>query len=181
VQGIADLPDGSVQLVPDPKRIQMFRVIALASAAISIATFLMFSVLAVVMHQPQWLLGAVLFAVMSAAAQWVFRRAIRPPLVKADAQAVTYSAALRSVVVPRAELTMIFKGQVVQRARYTAWVQSYVFAIGAGKVMFAVPAVWFDSEAIDAFGERLRVPVRGDFTQSVRDVINRSAGLSTRY
>lgn len=177
MQGITDLSDGSFQLVPKLERVRLFTVIALTCAVVSVATFLVFPVLAVVMNQPQWLLGAVLFAVLSATAQWVLWRAIRPPLVRADAQTITY----RSVTVPRAELTMIFKGQVVQRARYTAWVQSYVFAIGAGKVIFAVPAVWFDSEAIDAFGARLGVPVRGDFTDSVRDAINRSARSSTRY
>jgi hypothetical protein len=181
MQGISDVSDGSFQLVPKPQRVRMFRVIGQASAAVSVATCLVLAVLAVVMHEPQWLLGAVLFAVVAATARWVFWRAIRPPLVAADARTITYSSAFRSVTVPRAELTMIFKGQVVQRARYTAWVQSYVFAIGAGKVMFVVPAVWFDAVAIDAFGARLGVPVRGDFTQSARDAINRSARPSTRY
>jgi hypothetical protein len=67
---------------------------------------------------------------------------------------------------------MIFQGQVVQRGRYTAWVQSYVFGVANGKVMFAAPAVWFRPEDVAAFAERLGIPVRGDFTERVSGTIN---------
>ena len=70
---------------------------------------------------------------------------------------------------------MIFKGQVVQRGRYTSWVQSYIFGVGKGKVMFAVPDLWFEAADIDAFGERLGIPVRGDFTQRVTGSIDEPA------
>ena len=98
---------------------------------------------------------------------WPFRRFLKPPVLKADSAMITSVSHSRTVVVPRAELTMIFQGRVVQKARYTAWVQSYLFGIGRGKVMFSVPAWWFRPKDVAAFARRLGVPVRGDFTRGV--------------
>jgi hypothetical protein len=115
------------------------------------------------------------FLVLAAGSDLLVWRVLQPPVLKADSTSVVYKSGLKSTSVPRSELTLIFKGQVVQRGRYTAWVQSYVFAISAGKVMFAAPSFWFRSEDVDAFAERLGVPVRGDFTQRVTGVINEAA------
>lgn len=171
VERVTDLLDGSFQLEPKPQALRSLRIIPIVLAVVDIATVLVLVVLAAIMRQPGLLVPAAAFLLVVGIMQVVFRRLFKPPVLKADSMNVTYIADFKTVVVARAELKMIFQGQVVQRARYTAWVQSYFFAIGSGKVMFSVPAWWFRPEDVAAFAERLRVPVRGDFTERVTGTI----------
>lgn len=168
VQGITDLPDG-FQLEPKQRPVAVMRALAIGLAGSTGLILVLFVYLTITLEKPIYLLAGVAFLVVAAGTDLVLWRVLQPPVLKADSVAVTYRNGFQSASVPRSELTLIFKGQVVQRARYTAWVQSYVFAISSGEVMFAAPAFWFRSEDVDAFAERLGVPVRGDFTQPVRD------------
>jgi hypothetical protein len=171
VQGITDLPDG-FQLEPKPRPVGFMRALAFGLAGSIVLIFIVFVYLAITNAQPIYVLGGFVFILVAAASDLLLWRVLQPPVLRADSTSVTYKYGFQSASMPRSDLTLIFKGQVVQRGRYTAWVQSYVFAVSAGKVMFAAPAFWFRSEDIDAFAERLGVPVRGDFTQRVSGAIN---------
>jgi len=174
VEGITDLPDG-FQLEPKPRSVGFMRGLAIGLASSTVLILVLFVSLAVTYGKPIYLLAGAVFMALAAGSDLLLWRVLQPPVLKADSTSVVYKSGFQSVSVPRSELTLIFKGQVVQRARYTAWVQSYVFAVSAGKVMFAAPALWFRSEDVDAFAERLGVPVRGDFTQRVTGAISESA------
>jgi len=171
VEGISDLPDG-FQIEPKPRPVVFMRALAVGLASSLVLILVLFGYLAITYQKPIYLLTGVVFLVLAAGSDLLVWRVLQPPVLKADSTSVVYKSGFQSTSVPRSELTLIFKGQVVQRGRYTAWVQSYVFAISAGKVMFAAPSFWFRSEDVDAFAERLGVPVRGDFTQRVTGVIN---------
>jgi hypothetical protein len=171
VEGITDLPDG-FQLDPKPRPVVFMRALAVGLAASLVLILVLFGYLAITYQKPIYLLAGVVFLVLAAGSDLLLWRVLQPLVLKADSTSVIYKSGFQSASVPRSELTLIFKGQVVQRGRYTAWIQSYVFAISAGKVMFAAPAFWFRSEDVDAFAERLGVPVRGDFTQRVTGAIN---------
>jgi len=174
VDGITDLPDG-FQIEPKPKPVAFMRGLAIGLGTSTVLVLVLFVYLAVTRGKPIYLLVGVLFLVVAAASDYVLWRVLQPPVLRADSVHVTYSSGFQTRSVPRAELTMIFRGQIVQRSRYTAWVQSYIFGVGNGKVKFAAPALWFRPEDITAFAERLEIPVRGDFTQRVTGVINEAA------
>ena len=84
-------------------------------------------------------------------------------------------AAFKTTHVPRAELTMIFHGQTFTGGRAAAWLGSYLFTVAGSKVAFTVPEVWFSTEDLAEFARRLSLPVRGAFSQRVRDIVNESA------
>jgi hypothetical protein len=168
VDAVVDQLDGSFTLNPKPEQVRRLRLIPLAIGLIDGVATVVVAILAVLFHQPGLLVPAAVLLVAAGTVPFVFRRFFKPPAVKADAMNVSCRSTGETVVVPRAELTMIFLGQVVQRARYTAWVQSYIFAVADGDVRFAVPALWFERGAIDEFARRLGVPVKGDFTQRVQ-------------
>jgi hypothetical protein len=171
VQGITDLPDG-FQLEPKARPVSFMRALALGLASSIVLIVVLFVYLAIKNEQPVYLLGGLVFILVAATSNVLLWRVLRPPVLKADSVAVTYRYGFQTVSVPRSELSMIFQGQVVQRGRYTAWVQSYVFGVANGKVMFAAPAFWFRPEDVAAFAERLGIPVRGDFTERVSGTIN---------
>src|SRR5438067_4138866 len=167
VEGITDLPDG-FQVEPKPKPPGFMRALAIGLATSTVLILVFFVYLAITFETPIYLLAGVVFMALAVVSDLLLWHSLQPPVLKADSVNVTYRSGLQTTSVPRSELTMIFQGQVVQRrAPYTAWVQSYVFGVGTGKVMFAAPALWFRPEDISAFAERLGIPVRGDFTQRV--------------
>ena len=174
VQGITDLPDG-FQLEPKQRPLAFMRALAIGLAGSMVLIIILFGYLAITYGKPIYLLAGVVFLVFAAGSDVLLWRVLKPPVLKADSVNVIYRSGFQATSVPRSELTMIFQGQVVQRARYTAWVQSYVFGVAKGKVMFAAPALWFQPEDIAAFAERLGIPVRGDFTQRVTGEINEAA------
>jgi hypothetical protein len=175
MQGITDLPGGGFQLEPKQRSVSVMRALAVGLAGSIVLIFILFGYLAITYQKAVYVLGGVVFILLAAGSDVLLWRVLQPPVLTADSAGVTYRYGFQTVSVPRSELTMIFQGQVVQRGRYTAWVQSYVFGVGNGKVMFAAPAFWFRSEDIAAFGERLGVPVRGDFTQRVTGAIDEAA------
>src|SRR4029077_12306358 len=132
----------------------------------------LFVYLAITSEKPIYLLAGVVFMVLAVGSDLLLWRVLQPPVLTADSTSVTYKYGFQTISVPRSELTMIFQGQVVQRARYTAWVQSYVFGGGRGKVIFAAPAFWSQPGENVTFAERLGIPVRGDFTERVSGTIN---------
>src|ERR1700719_290780 len=138
VQGVTDLPDG-FQLEPKPHPVGFLRALAIGLASSMVVIIVLFVYLAVKYEKPVYLLAGVVFMAVAAGSDLLMWRVLQPPVLKAVSTSVTYKYGFQSVSLPRSDLTSIFKGQVVQRGRYTAWVQSYVFAVSAGKVMFAAP------------------------------------------
>jgi hypothetical protein len=174
VEGIVDKFDG-FELEPKASAVRAMRIIPIAGMVSTFAAFMVFPLLALYSGQSYWWLAALGFLLVAAATDWILWRVSRPPRLRADSMNVSYIAPFKTSTVPRAEISLIYLGQVVQRGRYTAWVQSYVFAVSGGTVQFAVPAFWFDADAIKDFARRLGVPVRGDFTQRVRGTVDENA------
>ena len=160
------------ELTPSPAAVRNLRTLAVALVLGSVFIVVVFGVLAISKGDPVWWLAIGIYLVLSVPADWVLWRVMRPPVLRADGMTVTYKTGFQTFAIPRSDLTLIYLGQVVQRARYTAWVQSYVFAVSNGNVMFSVPSLWFRTEDIRAFGDRLNVPVRGDFTQRVQGTVS---------
>jgi hypothetical protein len=170
VQGITDLPEG-FELATKPRPVLFMRALAFGLAGSIVLIFIVFVYLAITYESVLYVFGGVAFALVAAASDVLVWRVVQPPVLRADPVAVTYRYGFQTISVPRSELTMIFQGQVVQRGRYTAWVQSYIFGVASGKVMFAAPALWYRPEDVAAFAERLGIPVRGDFSERVSGTI----------
>ena len=168
---VSDLIDGFA-VTPDPKRARDMRMVVIAAVGTGIALPLILVALGFAQRQPALLVAGPGFLLLSAASGWVLWRTLRPPVLKADSTSVTYVALFKTTRVPRAELAMIFQGQTYTGGRAAAWVRGYLFTVAGGKVSFAVPEVWFASEDLAEFARRLGLPLRGDFSQRVRDTVN---------
>jgi hypothetical protein len=70
----------------------------------------------------------------------------------------------------RSEISVIFRGHGYAGTRNPrAGTLSYYAFIGAkGRVGLLVPTRWFTEDSMAALARRLNVPVRGDFSESVR-------------
>ena len=113
-----------------------------------------------------WIFGAALFV----GSEWFVLSAITPPRLKADAMQVSGIALLASKRMPRGDLRQIFRGQVLLKGRYgKQWEKSYLFVTSDGKIGMTFPATAFADDGITEFGQRLDVPVRGDFSVQVKD------------
>ena len=113
-----------------------------------------------------WIFGVALFV----GSEWFVLSAIMPPRLKADAMQVSGIALLASKRMPRGDLRQIFRGQVLLKGRYgKQWEKSYLFVTSDGKIGMTFPATAFADDGITEFGQRLDVPVRGDFSVQVKD------------
>ena len=113
-----------------------------------------------------WIFGAALFV----GSEWFVLSAIMPPRLRADAMQVSGIALLTSKRMPRGDLRQIFRGQVLLKGRYgKQWEKSYLFVTSDGKIGMTFPATAFADDGITEFGQRLDVPVRGDFSVQVKD------------
>ena len=160
-----DLLDGFAAK-PDRRRERAMRIAAIGVVGSGFAITLIFVGLAVAYRQPAFLAGGLGYLVLMAATDWIFWRAIKPPVLKADSTFVTYVAAFKTTRVQRAELSMIFKGQTAA-TRISSWLRSYLFTLSAGDIAIVVPAIWFQEADIADFARRLDVPLRGDFSRRI--------------
>jgi len=102
--------------------------------------------------------------------EWFVLSAIMPPRLKADAMQVSSVALLATQRMPRADLVQIFRGQALLKGRYgKQWEKSYLFVTSDGKIGMTFPATAFADDGITEFGQRLDIPVRGDFSVQVKD------------
>ena len=115
VEGITDLPDG-FQLEPKPRPVGLIRGLAIGLATSIVLILVLFVSLAVTYGKPIYLLAGAVFMALAAGSDLLLWRVLQPPVLKADSTSVVYKSGFQSVSVPRSELTLIFKGQVVQRA-----------------------------------------------------------------
>jgi hypothetical protein len=106
-----------------------------------------------------------LILVASAALGWL---STGPPTLKADSNEITYQAPFRDQQMPRSELASILRGDVWFQGRRSVWLKSYLFIGRDGKIVIRVLASWYHPDAMANFAERLRVPLRGEFTDRYR-------------
>jgi hypothetical protein len=91
-----------------------------------------------------------------------------PPTLKANSEEVSYHAPFRDQQIPRSELESVLRGDVWFQGRRSVWLKSYLFVGRDGKIAIRILASWYDPEAMAAFAARLRVPLRGEFTDRYR-------------
>lgn len=171
---VADLLDGFA-VEPDPQRMRSMRMIVILAMAGGVVIAVSLVALAVYYKRSAFLVAGLGYLLLIAAADWFLWLAIKAQALKADSMSVTYTAANKTTQVPRSELSMIFKGQTYVRGRGGGWVRGYIFTAVGGKVAFAVPEVWFRSDDVAEFARRLGLPMRGDFSERVRDVVSESS------
>jgi hypothetical protein len=99
---------------------------------------------------------------------------IRAPVLKADALEVSSIAPLMRQRMQRSDLALIFRGQVLVRGRRSTWERTYLLVNRDGKIGIQAPAPMYLPEGIADFAQRLGVPMRGDFTEKVKDTVDLS-------
>ncbi len=165
---IIDSPDGSFEVAPEPgvsRRQRRWAVTtAIASLALGGALVAYTSIYAPGGLQ---IIAIVLFVIILAFAAlgWL---SSGPPTLKADPDEVSYLAPFRDQRMPRSELESIVRGEVWFQGRRSLWLKSYLFMSRDGKIDIRVLASWYSADAMAAFGARLRVQLRGDFTDKYR-------------
>ena len=102
---------------------------------------------------------------------WLWRgRTAHPPILYASPSEIGYEAAFTRRRMPRSELAVIFRGHrwmgTVQPPRRS--ISCYAFVKTDGRPGLIVPLIWFDDSAMSSMADYLRVPMRGDFTHSIR-------------
>jgi hypothetical protein len=131
---VVDLPDGSFELRPDPRQVRKLRRFIGAYGVFSIGIWA--AVVAWILTQPRripWPLLAIPF-VVSIAVELILWYGVRPPVLKADAMDIRSVAPLFGERMPRSDLAMIFRGQVLVRSRHSSWVKTYLFVGRDGKI-----------------------------------------------
>jgi hypothetical protein len=98
---------------------------------------------------------------------------IQPPVLKADAIDIRSVARLFGQRMPRSDLALIFRGQVLVRSRRSSWVKTYLFVGRDGKIGIQ-PGLAYSPEGIAEFAHRLGVPLRGDFSEKVKGTFDLS-------
>jgi hypothetical protein len=77
-------------------------------------------------------------------------------------------------LMPRSDLALIYRGQVLAQGRHSTWFKCYLFVARDGKIGIKAPALAFLPEGIGEFAQRLGVPVRGDFGEEVKGTVDLS-------
>ena len=75
---------------------------------------------------------------------------------------------------PRSDLALIFRGQVLVRGRYSTWVKTYMFVGRDGKIGIQGPGLGYSPEGVAEFARRLDVPLHGDFSERVTGTVDLS-------
>ena len=101
---------------------------------------------------------------------WLFWSTVRPPVLSATSVEVSYEAPFTRKRILRSELAVVFRGHfsIGTRPPRITWLSCYAFMRTNGRVGLLVPTRWFTDEDIVTFAKQLNVPMRGDFSQSVR-------------
>jgi hypothetical protein len=165
---IVDLPDGTIVLPPDPKRVRQQRLLVGVVWFLVVGSGVAFVALGVRVGQIPWsvLLGA---CVVLAATEVFVWRSAKAPTLRADAQKISCTSSLARWRMPRSDLQSIFRGQVhLQTTKTSYWDKSYLFLGSGGKVGVRCSASDYPAGGIEEFARRLGVPIRGDFSLQVK-------------
>jgi hypothetical protein len=169
---IVELPNGSFQVPPKPGEVRKDRLIAvLSTTGILIATglllyFALSRELGLKYVAPVVGINAVLVMLI-----WL---ATRPATLTIDASEVSYVTPVSRKRMSRSEISVIFRGHgyTGTRSPRPGMLSFYVFIGAKGRVGLLVPARWFTEESMAAVAQRLNVPMRGDFSGSVRSAVD---------
>jgi len=170
---VVDLPDGSFELRPDPKSARQLKLLLGYYAFVSTGLSAAFVVWALTQPRIPWQFG-VLPVVVSISLDLFAWYIIRTPVLNADALEVSSIAPLMRQRMPRSDLAMIFRGQVLIRGRRSTWVKTYLLVARDGKVGIKAPAPMYLHEGVAEFARRLAVPLRGDFSEKVKGAVDLS-------
>lgn len=165
---IVELPDGSIVLPPDPKRVRQRRLLVGGAWFLVVGSCVGFVAVGVGVGQIAWpvLLGAF---VVSAASEVFLLKSVKAPTLKADTQEITCTSTLVKRRMPRSDLQSIFRGQVYLQTNKTSyWDKSYLFLGSGGKVAVRCSAADYPAGGMEDFARRLGVPIRGDFSVQVK-------------
>lgn len=99
---------------------------------------------------------------------------LRPPVLKVGATEIISSVLLHRERMPRSDLALIYRGQLKERGRKAIWVNYYMFVAHDATIGVKAAAGSFFPEGIAELAQRLGVPLRGDFTEQVRDTVDLS-------
>jgi hypothetical protein len=153
------------------------RLISAASVTLAILTWLVFAWVSVALLDISWPVRLLLLAVVLVffgGTEVLLWAALKPPVLKADAMEVSCASPLSRQRMPRSDLALIFRGQVIRKGGGRTgglWDKSYIFAGADGKVGMSCGALLFTSDGMMQFAQRLRVPIQGDFSVQVRDLV----------
>jgi hypothetical protein len=100
--------------------------------------------------------------------------ATRPPTLTIDARDVTYVTPVSRKRMSRSDISVIFRGHgyTGTRSPRPGMLSYYAFIGARGRVALLVPTRWFTEDSMAALAERLNVPIRGDFSGSVRSAVD---------
>lgn len=152
------------------------KLISAASVTLAIVTWLVFAWVSVALFDISWPVRLLLLAgvlVFFGGTEWLLWAALKPPVLKADAMEVICASPLSRQRMPRSDLALIFRGQVIRKGGRTGglWDKSYIFAAADGKVGMSCGALLFTPDGMMQFAQRLQVPIRGDFSAQVKDLV----------
>jgi hypothetical protein len=170
---VIDLPDGSFELRPDPQSARRLKLLLGYYAVISTGLSAAFVVWAITQPRVPWLY-ALLPLVVSVSIDLFAWCVIGPPVLKADAMEVSSVAPMSRKRMLRSDLALILRGQVLAQGRRSTWFKNYLFVARGGKIALQAPALNFVPEGVAEFARRLGVPLRGDFSEKVRDTVDLS-------
>ena len=170
---VVDLPDGSVELRPDPKSARQLKLLLGYYAVVSTGLSAALVVWALTQPRIPWLY-ALLPLVVSLSLDLYGWYVIRPPVLRADAIEVSSVAPMARKRMARSDLVLILRGQVLAQGRRSTWFKSYLFVARDGKIAIQAPALNFVPEGMAEFAQRLGVPLRGDFSEKVKATVDLS-------
>jgi len=170
---VVDLPDGSFELRPDPRVVRQTKRALGYYAVVSTGFSAALVVWALTQPRIPWLY-ALLPLVVSISIDLFAWYVIKPPILTADATEVSSVAPMSRKRMPRSDLALILRGQVLAQGRRSTWFKSYLFVARDGKIGIQAPALAFLPDGVAEFSRRLAVPLRGDFTEKVKGTVNLS-------
>ena len=171
---VVDLPDGSFELLPDPRPMRRLKLILGTSAVFNVGlavAWLGWTTLW--MPRIPWLprLLPLAFILIFESLVW---SALRPAVLRVDAMEIRSSVLRYRQRMPRSDLELIYRGQFKERSRKVIWVNFYLFVAHDGKVGLKVAAGSFLPEGMAELARRLGVPSRGDFSEKVKGTVDLS-------
>jgi hypothetical protein len=174
--GVVDLPDGSFELPPDPRSVRRLRRFLLAYGVLSAGVWA--AVVAWILTMPRrlpWPILAFPFVVTIAVDLFMWY-GLKPRVLKADAMDITSPSPLPLLRqrMARSDLALIYRGQYKEQDRKATWVSYYLFVARDGEIGLKAPALAYLPEGVADFAQRLGVPLRGDFSEQVKDRVDLS-------
>jgi hypothetical protein len=142
------------QLMPIPAGVRNVRMLAVGLGGSTAVVVTLFAVLGLEKGDAVWLLAAGIYLVLSVPADFVLWRVMQPPVLKSDGTTVSCKTGFKTTATPVADLDAIQLKQFPKQMRY-------VFAGAHGEDVFSVPEMWFRTEDMQAFAERIGIQFSG--------------------